>query len=191
MASTDGFWLHPHTSKIRALCYTSLTNLWFRSTDLLGSLAVNPDSRQHLKIGVFLMKFQFSCLTLKNRPDICWMIHIPPGQLRLSYFLTGVCAYSPPLVLVIGDCHLSDLQYKGWVSKSCNFLHGSDSKSLVWKIWVKWNPFRGVCESKTTFCNNAETLLHFLTFILPQNYSRIFHCIFGRSTWLNESIFYK
>lgn len=135
MAPIDGFWLQPHTSKIRALYYMPLTNLRFRSTDLLGTLAVNPHSRQHLKIGVLLMKFQFSGLTLKNRPDICWMILIPTGQLKLSYFLIS---HSPPLVVVIGDCHQSDLQYKGWLSKSCNFLHGSDSKSLVWKIWVKW-----------------------------------------------------
>ena len=29
------------------------------------------------------------------------MIHIPTGQLRLSYLLIGVFAHSPPLVVVI------------------------------------------------------------------------------------------
>lgn len=101
MAPIDGFWLQPHMSKNSALHYMSLTNLWFRSTGLLGSLAVNPHSRQHLKIGVFLMKFQFSGSTLKNRPDICWMIYIPTGQLRLGYLLVGVFAHSSPLMVVI------------------------------------------------------------------------------------------
>lgn len=47
------------------------------------------------------MKFQFSGSALKNRPDICWMIYIPTGQLRLGYLLVGVFAHSPPLMVVI------------------------------------------------------------------------------------------